>query len=389
MPRRTLPPRLYLRERRKREPVWVILDQGGEVSTGAGAGDRRGAEEALARYLGTKHRPDFGQGHPTEVAIADVLIEYGTRHAPSTRRPDLIGGAIIKLEEFFGARTVATITAAACGEYVAWRILQADARSKVATRTVKASTARRELVVLGAALTWCWRENRLDRQIPIALPDQAEPRERHLTRSEAARILIGALGWGPDSRRNPLRINRHLARFILIGLYTGTRHDAMLRLQWMPNTLGGWIDIEAGVLYRRPAGAVDSAKRRPPIPLPPRLMPHLRRWRGLTARFAIEWHGLPIASQERRAWHSARQMAGLGPDVTPHVLRHTCATWMLQAGVSVYDVAGILGTSENVIRRTYGHHAHDHLREAVAVFSGPKLRPGNGGTNAVKHGRTR
>ena len=56
-------------------------------------------------------------------------------------------------------------------------------------------------------------------------------------------------------------------------------------------------------------------------------------------------------------------------DVTPHVLRHTCATMLLQLGVSVYDVAGVLGASEDVVRRTYGHHAHDHLRSAVAAFS--------------------
>ncbi len=42
---------------------------------------------------------------------------------------------------------------------------------------------------------------------------------------------------------------------------------------------------------------------------------------------------------------------------------------LLQLGVSVYDVAGVLGASEDVIRRTYGHHAHDHLRHAVAAFS--------------------
>ena len=60
---------------------------------------------------------------------------------------------------------------------------------------------------------------------------------------------------------------------------------------------------------------------------------------------------------------------GLGQEVTPHILRHTCATMLLQLGVSVYDVAGVIGTTEDVVRRTYGHHAHDHLRQAVAVFS--------------------
>jgi hypothetical protein len=42
---------------------------------------------------------------------------------------------------------------------------------------------------------------------------------------------------------------------------------------------------------------------------------------------------------------------------------------LLQLGISVYDVAGVLGTTEDIIRRTYGHHAHDHLRQAVTAFS--------------------
>jgi len=29
----------------------------------------------------------------------------------------------------------------------------------------------------------------------------------------------------------------------------------------------------------------------------------------------------------------------------------------------------VLGCSEQVIRQTYGHHAKDHLRAAVAAFS--------------------
>ena len=83
----------------------------------------------------------------------------------------------------------------------------------------------------------------------------------------------------------------------------------------------------------------------------------------------IEYDGKPIASQLRRAWAGARVMAGLGADVTPHVLKHTCATLMLQNKISTWDVAGVLGTSEAVIRKTYGHHSVEHLRQAVDVWS--------------------
>jgi integrase len=369
MPRRSKGARLYLRRRRSRAPLWVILDHGREISTGAGENDLGTAEEALADHIGHKRRPVFGDGHPSRVLIADALAEYGEKHAPTTCRPDLIGGAISKLLDFFRGSAVAAITSASCSQYVHWRVSQTDARASQSGRPIKPSTARRELVVLGAALRWCWKEGQIDRPIPISLPSQAGPRERHLTRSEAAALLAGALGWDQRGVRHPARINRHLARFILVALYTGTRHDAILRLQWIPNTAGGWIDLASGVLYRRAAGAVDSIKRRPPVPIPPRLVPHLRRWRGLTAQYVIEYAGRPIRSQERRAWRTARALAGLGPDVTPHVLRHTCATMLLQLGVSVYDVAGVLGTTEDIIRRTYGHHSHDHLRQAVAAFS--------------------
>lgn len=364
------PPRLYLRKSRAdRSAVWVIKHRGVEHSTGAGKDDLARAQAALAEYLRARARPSFGEGHPDQVLIADVLSEYGDKHSRNVSRPQVIGLAIDKLVDFWGTRKVAAVTPDACGDYVAWRTAQRDGRAKRGGRLVKPSTARRELVVLAAALQWCWREHKLDRPVPVKLPPPAAPRERHLTRSEAAALLAGALGFDRHGRRHRARINRHLARFVLIGIYTGTRHDALLKLQWRANTTGGWIDLAAGVLYRRPAGAVDRNKRRPAIPLPPRLRPHLERWRRLTARYVVEWQGRPIASQERRAWRNARALAGLGKDVTPHVLRHTCATWLLQRGVSIYDVAGVLGCGEDVVRRTYGHHAQDSLKRAVDAFS--------------------
>ena len=170
-------------------------------------------------------------------------------------------------------------------------------------------------------------------------------------------------------RRNRDRINRHVARFILIGLYTGTRHDAILSLQWRANTTGGWFDLNARILYRRPQEAAETHKRRTTIPIPPRLVPHLTRWRKLTATHVIEYEGRAFGGQLRRAWQSARLLAGLDAKVTPHILRHTCATWLLQAGVTTFEVAGVLGCGEDVIRRVYGHHERGHLHAAVGAFS--------------------
>lgn len=301
-------------------------------------------------------------------------------------RPDGLAIEIERLAEFFGTRLVSEVTQELCNDYVNWRCQQADARVKRGQgRHIKPATARRELVTLSAALNWCYRNQRLDRPVVLHLPEVPEPRDRYLTRNEVTSLLWGALGFDRKGKRYPARINRHLARFILVGLYTGTRHDAILHLQWMPNLTGGWFDLEANILYRRPQDAVETNKRRTQTPIPERLLPHLRRWRELSTQYDVEYDGKPITSQLRRAWNGARELAGLGSTCTPHILKHSCATLLLQNKVSTWDVAGLLGTSEAVIRKTYGHHSVEHLRSATEVRSRRSFRGGG----ALKGGAER
>jgi integrase len=88
---------------------------------------------------------------------------------------------------------------------------------------------------------------------------------------------------------------------------------------------------------------------------------------GSASGYVVEFGGRPIAKQ-RTAWNAARTRACLGEDVTPHVLKHTCATWLLQTGRPIWEVAGYLGTTEKVIRDVYGHHSPDYLREAAKAL---------------------
>ena len=56
-------------------------------------------------------------------------------------------------------------------------------------------------------------------------------------------------------------------------------------------------------------------------------------------------------------------------DVTPHVLRHTAASWMVQRGVSFAKVARYLGHSDSrTTEQIYAHHAPDYLEDARAAF---------------------
>ena len=72
----------------------------------------------------------------------------------------------------------------------------------------------------------------------------------------------------------------------------------------------------------------------------------------------------------RKGFAAAVRAAGLDNDVTPHVLRHTCATWLMQSGVDLWHAAGFLGMTVQQLEAGYGHHHPDYQQEAVAALGG-------------------
>jgi integrase len=78
----------------------------------------------------------------------------------------------------------------------------------------------------------------------------------------------------------------------------------------------------------------------------------MRRWARLKliAECFVEFSGKPVASV-KKGFSAAVALARLTGKVTPHTPRHTAATWLMQRGVPVREVAGFLGTSAEVLRR--------------------------------------
>jgi integrase len=155
----------------------------------------------------------------------------------------------------------------------------------------------------------------------------------------------------------------------LIGLYTGTRAGAIASASTQRGIGRSFIDLEQGIFYRLAAGATETKKRQPPVPIPPRLLAHIRRWvaTGIVRDALIEWNGQPVRSV-RTAFRRATALAGLDASVTPHTLRHTAATWLMQAGVDKWEAAGFLGMTVEMLDRVYGHHHPKHLKEAARAI---------------------
>jgi integrase len=329
MPRKAKGARLYLDPQRRE---WVIRDGSYFGRTGVPEENAAWAEKLLAQHIAEKYRPEPS----SSPLIADVLNVYLREHVPTTRGAKNTLYNINSLAEWFGGLQCAHITAKLCREY---------ARSR------PSAAARRDLETLRAAIGYWHREYGPLSVVPsIVLPAKPEPRDRFLTRPEARRLRRAAVKWP------------HLYRFIVIGLLTGSRSGAILSLQWE------WIDWNAGTMLRRePGESQDARKRTPPVKMGSRLIRIMRRWHkqdGGTGP-VIHYNGRPV-TRLQRTWRAACKAAKL-KDVTPHTLRHTRATWMMQAGIDIWEAAGALGMTPDILQSTYGKHHPDFQKRAAEV----------------------
>ncbi len=361
-----------------RRATWVIRDGSHKVRTGCARADREGAERALAEYIAAKYQVPRERGRrPSEILVLDVLNIYLADKATKHSDPSITKGRIMTLAAWWGDKTLAQVNGTTCREYVAYRTAQPRRAAKPditgkPARMVTAAGARRELEDLRSAINHHRTEGLCSEVVGVALPEKNEPREDWLTRYEAARLISAAwrarqkMGEGVTDRP----VGRHLARFILVGLYTGTRHTAICSAAFNPAIGRGHIDLETGVFYRRPQGSRQTKKRQTPVRLPERLLAHLRRWNrlGIAKHAVVEWNGKPIVSV-RKSFAAAAMAAGIDRHITPHILRHTAATWAMQRGSDVWAAAGWLGMSPEVLERVYGHHHPDFQRDVAERMS--------------------
>lgn len=263
-------------------------------------------------------------------------MAYASEHLPHTRSARNAAYNVANLSAWWGDKKLSDVTARNCRAY-------ADTHTP--------ALARRDLELLRAAIGYWHREYGPLPSVPfVVMPAKAEPREMWLTRSEAASLLRAA------------RHTEHLKRFILLGLWTGSRSGAILSLTW------DRIDFAAGVMRRRGYGEAESdTKRTPPVRLSRRALLFLRRWRELDCgpcKHIVHWNGARI-KKFRHAWERAAKEAGIC--ATPHTLRHTRATWLMQAGIDPWEAAGHLGMSTATLQRVYAKHHPDFQKRAAEV----------------------
>lgn len=376
----------------------------------------REGEEALANTVAVLHveaerNRMLGKLLPTQVSIGTMFRCYlgfllDGNHGLSPRTVNTYLTLLEPLNEFFGGHRLGMLDEETCARYRKWRCAQPVAlggrdTGRTGPRRVSLLHVRHELSLLRTIVRRFGRTsgNRLD----FELPRWHIPKREvvWLRRPQLARFLWALRGrvwnveagrWrilrdddpslaGPEGDRRYLRpkatreFRAVMARMVMVGVYTGTRHSAMMAIRH-DHVGGANIDWTRGTLERRGMSEVETRKRRPAVLLVPKLARLLRGWqardreRGIThlihtRRGTAFSH--PVGTQH---WKPISEDAGIGVHVTAHVLRHTCAMYLKGEGVSLWVAAEFLGCNTNVLEMVYGTWDVSTQHDAVAALQG-------------------
>jgi len=300
-----------------------------------GTDDRSLAEARFAEFVRLKRVAHEG-GHALVAGIYDAYA--ADREAEGIVAAPRIRDAWKKLKPTFGNLLPGQINKDLCRAYCERR-REAGASN---------GTIHVELGYLRAALRFARRQGWLMFEPVVTLPRKPPPRDHALTKDEARRLIAAA--------HVP-----HVRLFIVLALATAARAGALLDLTW------DRVDLERRRIDLREPGRPETPKGRALVPINDTAFQALREARqGALSDYVIEWAGGRVRSVKKGVASAA---ADAELRCSPHVLRHSAAVWMAEAGVSMPEIAQYLGHSDSrTTERVYSRFSPEYLRRAATAL---------------------
>jgi integrase len=255
-------------------------------------------------------------GRIEEKLIAEGLERWLTEHVPRLRSARQTRNHARQLLPYIRGRKLGEIAQV-------WAEVKAAEIEKAPATTNNKGRILRQIGRM-AWLEWGW----LEKPAKLALLPETE-REVFLTRDQVDALVRAC--------KNP-----HASRYILLASYTGLRRGHLLRLTKH--------DVDGKYLRIDRSGKTRKLQ----------LLPIHARVQGIAGKLP-----LPIGGRQlQEAWTAARAVCGM-EGVRWHDLRHTCASWLVQAGVPMHTVGEFLGHKSLATTRRYAHLAPEHLSDAI------------------------
>lgn len=208
------------------------------------------------------------------------------------------------------------------------------------------ATTRYELAMLAAALNYAAGDGKhIDKAPKIWRPAEPEHVERALTKEQFRRFFAEV--------KAP-----HARLFVILALSTCSRPGAILELEWIQ------MDFEKGTIKLNPVGRVQTRKKRPTVPMADYAVETLKEaYAARQSQFVVERGGKKLTSI-RKAFAAASKRSGV--HATPFTLRHTGAVWRAEDGISMSELAQLMGHSnEMTTYRYYARYSPTHMRKAA------------------------
>ncbi|MEM7430293.1 MAG: site-specific integrase [Pseudomonadota bacterium] len=212
-----------------------------------------------------------------------------------------------------------------------------------------AATANRYLALIRSILRaarddWEWVQ-----QIPrVRLFKEPQKRVRWITHDEA-RSLIGELP-------------QHLADMATFTLATGLRRSNVTGLRWDQVDLGrclAWIHPDQ-----------SKSRKAVSVPLNRDAISILESRIGIDPKYVFTYQGKPVFQTSTKAWYAGLQRAGI-TDFRWHDLRHTWASWHVQAGTSLQELMELGGWASYQMVLRYAHLGSNQLSNAARRIEKP------------------
>lgn len=233
---------------------------------------------------------------------------------------------------------------------------------------LKETTVKRRIATLKILFRWLEREEVIQfsvfhrLELSIKLPKRLP---RALNSSEMHRLLVGASARLTKSRRRRERHDAAVIHFALVALFTtGLRIGELVSVKLTDVSLhDGSIQVRGkGNRERRVYMAGKQA-----VTVLKQFLDIRRRTQSESENVLITAEGLPITAQQiRKELRRLATRAGLARRVTPHMLRHTAATQLLEAGVDIRVVQRLLGHASIATTQIYTHVSDAALKERLA-----------------------
>ena len=334
--------------KRKDSPYWWIklTHDGRRIQQSTGTSDKAKAQEyydKLKASLWDQARLGIKPRYAWKEAVLRYLAETAHKASKVTDKTHLRW-----LDQFLSGVMLDQINRSMLDRIMAAKMAEGVKNSSV-NRVMEVVRA----VLRKAANEWEW----LDRVPNVRMLPEPNRRIRWITREQADRLI--------------LQLPPHLASMVRFSLETGLRRSNVTGLQWSQ------VD-----LVRRTAWIhADQAKARKAIavPLSAAAIVVLREQLGTHQTHVFSYKGKPITQVSTKAWYRGLEKAGI-ENFRWHDLRHTWASWHVQAGTPLYVLQELGGWECVEMVRKYAHLSSEHLVEYVDRLSRLKVvetKPGD------------